>query len=131
MARKISSLVLLAVLFFSMTACSAAKQIDLTAANNGSRVDINVGGLIVISLEGNPSTGYTWETSNLDSTILKQVGDAAFISSDPSLMGSGGTLALTFEALKAGTTTLTLVYHRPWETDVDPIDTFTVTVVSK
>ncbi len=37
-------------------------------------------------------------------------------------------MTLTFKALQAGTATLTLVYHRPWETGVEPIDTFTVTV---
>ena len=126
-----SVLVLLAVLLISMTACSTAKQINLTTIDNGSQVEIKAGGKIVITLDGNPSTGYTWETRDLDSTFLEQVGDTAFISSDPGLIGSGGTLTLTFEVLKAGTTTLSLVYHRPWETDVDPIDTFTVTVVSQ
>jgi inhibitor of cysteine peptidase len=131
MSHKILSLVTLAMVLLLATACSPTKQANLTAADKGGQVEIKVGEQIVIQLDGNPSTGYTWEAKDLDTTMFEQVGDPAFTSSNPSLVGSGGTLTLTFKALKAGTTTLTLVYHRPWETGVDPIDTFAVTVTVK
>jgi len=132
MLRKILSLVTLAVVLFLAAACSSpAKQATLTAADNGSQVELKVGAQIVISLDGNPSTGFTWEAKDLDTAMFEQVGDPTFISSDPGLVGAGGTLILTFEALKAGAATLTLVYHRPWETGIDPIDTFAVTVTVK
>lgn len=131
MLRKILSLVTLAVVLILVTACSSSKQANLTAADKGSQVEVKVGEQIVITLDGNPSTGYTWEAKDLDTTMFEQVGDPVFSSSNPGLVGSGGTLALTFKALKAGTVTLTLVYHRPWETGADPIDTFAVTVTVK
>jgi len=131
MLRKILSHVILALVLIPLTACSSAKQIALTAGDNGSQVEIKVGGEIVITLDGNPSTGFTWEANNLDASMFEQVGEPAFNSSNPGLVGSGGTLTLIFKALKAGSSTLTLVYHRPWETGVDPIDTFTVTVIVK
>jgi inhibitor of cysteine peptidase len=131
MSRKTLSLVTLAVLFILVTACISSKQVNLTAADKGSQVKVKVGGLIVINLDGNPSTGYNWEAKDLDTTLFEQVGDSTFISSNPGSVGSGGTLTLTFKALKAGTATLTLVYHRPWETGSDPIDTFAVTVTVK
>jgi inhibitor of cysteine peptidase len=131
MLSKIKSPVLLALVLLLAAACSPAKPVTLTAADKGSQVDVKAGEQIVITLDGNPSTGYTWEAKDLDSTMFEQVGDPAFISSNPSLVGSGGTLTLTFKALKAGTATLTLVYHRPWETGVDPMDTFVVTVTVK
>ncbi len=106
----------------------APKQTVLSKADTGKQVSVNVGGQLAVSLASNPSTGYTWETKNLDAAFLQQLGEAKFKSDNSALVGSGGTLTLTFKALKPGMTTLTLVYHQPWETNVDPIDTFSVTV---
>jgi inhibitor of cysteine peptidase len=131
MFRKFLFPVMLAFVLIIVTACSPAKPVNLTSADKGSQVNVQVGDQIVISLDGNPSTGYTWETQGLDSTIIQQVGEATFVSSNTGLVGSGGTLTLTFKALKAGTVPLNLVYHRPWETGVAPVDTFAVTVTVK
>lgn len=116
------------ILVLVMTACGPAKT-RLTANDNGRQVEVKAGDLIVISLDGNPSTGYTWEASDLDTAMFAQVGETEFKSDSPGLVGAGGTLTLTFEALRAGSATLTLIYHRPWETDVEPLDTFSITVV--
>ena len=130
--------VLLAALLFSAAGCSGAVPLStpispsnaLTEADNGKTVNLNVGEMLVVRLASNPSTGYSWETKGLNTQILEQVGDAVFESPDtpPDLVGAGGTMVLTFKALQPGTTTLTLVYHRPWETDVAPLQTFSVTV---
>lgn len=131
MFRKTLSLVNLAIVFSLLTACSSSKQVNLTSVEKGSQVEVEVGGLIVITLDGNPSTGYNWEAHDLDTTMFEQVSDPAFNSSNPGLVGSGGTLTLIFKTLKAGTAMLTLIYHRPWETGSDPIDTFAVSVTVK
>jgi inhibitor of cysteine peptidase len=133
--------VLLAVLLFSAAGCGEAVPLPtpnvpsntLTEADNGKTVNLNVGETLVVRLASNPSTGYTWETKDLDTQMLEQVGEAAFESPDtpPDLVGAGGILVRTFKALEPGTTTLTLVYHRPWETDVAPLQTFSVTVTVK
>jgi inhibitor of cysteine peptidase len=128
MLRKTLSLVTLTLVLIFITACSSSKQVNLTAADKDSQVDVRAGDQIVITLDSNPSTGYTWEVKDLNTTILEQVGDPVFSSSNPGLVGSVGSLTITFKALKAGTATLTLVYHRPWETGIDPIDTFAVTI---
>ena len=128
MIRKILPPILLSIILMLASACTADKQITLTAADEGSQVEVKSGGQIIITLDGNPSTGYTWEVKDLDSVMFEQVSDPVFNSSNPGLVGSGGTLTLTFKSLKAGASTLTLIYHRPWETGVDPLDTFTVAV---
>jgi len=122
--------VMLAVLVLFSTGCGS-KAITLTGDDNGKAITVNAGKTFLVKLEGNPSTGYTWETQDLDTTILEQVGEAAFESSNPSLVGAGGTLTLTFKALKPGITTLTLFYHRSWEADVPPAETFTLQVTVK
>jgi inhibitor of cysteine peptidase len=121
----------LAFMLFLATACSQAKSVTLTAAEKGSQIFVKVGDQIVISLDGNPSTGYTWEAQDLDPTIFEQIGEVTFTSTNPGLVGSGGTLTITFKALKPGTAPLTLAYHRPWETGTNPIETFTITVTVK
>ncbi len=113
------------------SACSPAKPVVLGAADNGSQVNVKVGEPIVISLESNPSTGYTWEAKDLDTTIFRLAGDPTFVSSDPGVVGSGGVLTLTFIVVKEGTANLKLVYQRPWETNVEPINTFEITVSAK
>jgi inhibitor of cysteine peptidase len=121
---------LLAALIFFSAGCGS-KESTLTGADNGKAITVNTGETFLVKLEGNPSTGYTWETQDLDTTILEQVGEAAFESSNPSPVGAGGTLTLTFKALKPGVTTLTLFYHRSWEADVPPAETFTLQVTVK
>jgi inhibitor of cysteine peptidase len=121
----------LTLVLFVLTACNPSIQITLTSADNGNQVEVKQGGEIVINLDSNPSTGYSWEAQDLDGTMFEQVGDPVFASSNPDLVGSGGTLSLTFKTLKAGSATLNLVYHRAWETGVDPTDTFSVSVTVK
>jgi len=131
MSRNTFILTALAAVLLLATACSSPRSVTLTDASNGGKVEVRNGGQIIIRLDGNPSTGYTWEAKDLDTTLFNQAGDPVFSSSSPGLVGSGGVLTLTFNALKAGSSQLTLIYHRPWETGVAPIHTFTVKVTVK
>ncbi len=126
-SKTLTLLLFTGILVFS-SACGAANQVTLTAADKDSQVDIAKGGTIVITLEGNPSTGFSWEARDLNTAMFEQVGEPVFTSSNPDLIGSGGTVTLTFKTLQAGTAALNLVYHRSWETGVDPLDTYSVSV---
>ena len=110
---------------------SPPELVNLTASNNGEKITLFAGQELVIQLVGNPTTGYTWEAKNLDASMFKQIGDATFSSSNPDLVGSDGSITLSFRVLKTGTANLTLVYHRPWETNVEPVDTFSITAMVK
>ena len=110
---------------------SPPEQVFLTAANSGQKLTLFVGQELVIQLDGNPSTGYTWEAKDLDAGMFQQVGETVFASSNPNLVGSGGSLTLTFRVLKTGPASLTLVYHRPWETTVAPLHMFSITATVK
>lgn len=76
--------------------------------------DIYVGDQIQVSLEANPSTGYTWEITFIDEKILVQVGEEEFIAQG-SKIGSKGSIIYTFNVLKEGCTKLQLEYSRPWQ----------------
>lgn len=131
MIRNQLILASLTLILILATACTSPQSVNLTSADNGGKAVVKEGGQIIIKLDGNPSTGYSWEAKDLDATMFKQAGDPVFSSSNPGLVGSGGTLTLTFDTLKAGTSTLNLIYHRPWETGVKPINTFSVSVTVK
>jgi inhibitor of cysteine peptidase len=132
MFTKLQILLLMTLVAISvMTAGCTPGLTSLTEAEDGKRIELNSGARLVITLEGNPTTGYTWEVMDLDASLFRQVGEIEFKSSNPGALGAGGTQTLTLEALKPGSATLTLVYHRPWETDVPPLHTFSITVTVK
>lgn len=125
--RTVSILILVLTLLVGASGCSP-RTVRLDAGGNGRAIEMAVGARLLVSLPGNPSTGYTWEVKEGAAPVLELVGEPEFESDNPDLVGAGGTLTLTFRAVQSGTTTLVLVYHRPWETEVEPLDTFTVTV---
>jgi len=102
----------------------------LNATDNNTAINVTTGEFLVVTLEGNPTTGYTWEaTEPLDDLVLQQVGDIAFVP-ESNLIGAGGVQIATFEVVGAGDATIKMVYHRPWETEVEPVDTFTLNVTA-
>ena len=118
--------VLLAVLVL-VAGCGTAEEVKLGASDNGRQIELKKGQTLVIALEGNPSTGYTWEVVEIGEQVLRQKGDPEF-KPESDLVGAGGVQTFRFEAVGAGQTDLKLVYHRPWEEGVEPLETFSVQV---
>jgi inhibitor of cysteine peptidase len=102
--------------------------VRVSEEDDGSTVELRVGEGMEVVLDGNPTTGFLWEAEDLDTSVLKQLGEPDF-QPDTALLGSGGKFTFRFEAVASGQTLLQLVYHRPWETDVPPEKTFEVTVM--
>ena len=96
--------------------------------DNGSQIKLNKGQMLVITLEANPTTGYTWEVAELIANDLRQVGEIEY-NPESNKLGSGGVQTLRLDAVNVGQTSLKLVYHRPWEKDVEPLKTFSLQVV--
>ena len=109
----------------------SAETAEVNEDNDGGQIELELGKLLVVTLESNPSTGYRWELVENNESILKQFGQAEFKSSetgDPPIVGAGGWEIFRFKAVSAGQMTLKLVYHRSWE-DVEPLKTFSIQVV--
>jgi predicted secreted protein len=113
----------------------AAPEADVlvSASDAGKTRQVSRTDIIVIDLEGNPTTGYAWVLESIDGQAVRQVGSIKYIPpkdepDDPEPRpGRGGTFHATFEAVKVGKATVTLAYRRPWEKDAKPAKTFTVT----
>ncbi len=125
--RALFPALLLGVLLLA-AGCGPRGQVKIGEADNGGQVALEVGQTLVLSLESNPTTGYGWQIAELDEALLKET-DHQYKADWPVLIGSGGKEVWRFQAQSSGSTTLRLEYRRPWEKDVEPIQTFSVQVV--
>jgi inhibitor of cysteine peptidase len=94
-----------------------------------------VGGLLVITLCSNPTTGFKWEAAEIsDQTALEETSHK-FVSPEedkaPPHLGAAGKEVWTFKALEAGTSTISIAYSRPWEGGEKAAWTYDLTVVVK
>ena len=74
---------------------------DTLAASKGST--------FAFSLEGNDTTGYTWQVMIEDEEIV-ELKSSEYVPEDLDAQESGGITTLTFRALAKGETKLTLTY---------------------
>lgn len=82
---------------------------------DGNYLKAKKGDVVTIRVEGNPSTGYGWEASEITpnlTLIEKRFEDTR---TDPQLVGAPGIFVFTFKALDVGTGSVKLNYLRPWE----------------
>ena len=103
-------------------------QMTLGEGDSGRTVTVSQGTQLMIQLPANPSTGYSWNATVGDSSVLTQAGDPVFKPSSDAL-GAGGTYTIWFQAAGPGKTSLRLDYARSWETGVAPLKTFQIEVV--
>lgn len=130
MRRNFLILVACFMAVLMLTACNG-KTIKLSADDNGSTLSMNQGESLVLSIEGNPTTGYNWEVDSVDANILQSAGEPEYAQDsnlDPKMTGVGGTYTFKFTAVSAGTTSLKLKYWRSFEPDTLPVETFEVIV---
>jgi len=117
----------------AMVACgSGSGQVVVTASDDGGSVTLASGQELVVRLESNPSTGYSWEAIGIPGVLEgSSAPEHEASSEDEDVVGASGTDVFTFTA--AGTSgergTLELEYRRPWESGVAPEDEFVLEVI--
>lgn len=136
MKRTLTPMIMLVVaaVAVGLTACgSDPEPLTLTKDADGTSVQVEVGQPLEVSLEGNPTTGYSWEVKESGEPTLKLQAEPAYVQAETraTLVGGGGTYTFKYVGAEAGTATLELIYHRSWETDVAPLETFTLEVTVK
>ena len=102
---------------------------ELTADDNGNSEEMTAGDVFVIKLESNPTTGYIWSLKSLDHSVVLPNGNRYISSCDGNMVGCGGVEYWQFKTVGKGETVISMEYHRPFETGVEPAQTFQVTVV--
>jgi len=102
----------------------------VTESMVGQSIELATADILAVELKSNPSTGYGWYTRDLNENIIKQIPEWIF-HPDNDMLGSPGIQTLIFKGVSEGNTELILIYHRPWEKGVEPLETFTVNIDSE
>jgi len=102
----------------------------ITEDMSGQSITLSSNDILAVELTSNPSTGYGWYPKDLNETIIKQIKDWIF-HPDKAMPGSPGIQTLIFKGISEGSAKLELLYHRPWEKDVKPLETFTININSE
>ena len=142
MKAKLVLLCAVGVLSLFLFACApAARQAsvevscdDFSQQNYITRqVEVGAGGTLTVTLCSNQTTGFAWsETAQIsDQSVLQQT-DHRFVSPEAEgVVGAAGKEVWTFNALKKGTSTVSVEYSRPWEGGEKGEWTFNLTVTVK
>jgi inhibitor of cysteine peptidase len=126
----------LAVTFFSLasscnedtpTTPGISAEVEIDGSANGQQVTIINGQVLIVSLGSNPSTGFTWQVSEVDTGILQQLGIPRF-QAGSSLLGAEGVQIFEFRTLRGGQTVLRMDYLRAFEENAEPTNTFSVNI---
>lgn len=130
MSARTAHILLSALLVAVLASCGQPRPAvtRLTAIDAGSTVTLRVGDSLDVALEGNPTTGYTWEMAPGAGSLLEQKGEREF-KPNSSALGAGGVFKLRFKAIRQGEAQLKLIYHRTFEPNVPPLQTFEVKLV--
>lgn len=100
----------------------------VTIDADGKIVRANVGNLIVLFLESNRTTGYSWQMKNTDYTSnLKYIGSSYLLNSVE--IGSSGWELMIFGVEKPGEVNMEVEYRRQWEKQA--IKKLAVTIIGK
>jgi inhibitor of cysteine peptidase len=105
---------------------STIPAVTIADRDNGTDVDLTAGGMLIVKLPSNPSTGYSWAVAGDSSPLKLQKTSFVQKSHSRQMVGSAGTQVLRFGANSVGMGNLTVVYRRSWEYNVPPVKTFTV-----
>ena len=108
--KLLSALIFAFVLLSSLTACSL-----LFPDGSSGAVSIE-GKKLIIKLEENPTTGFSWSYTISDTDVIHLVEDGYMEDSeDPEVVGGGGMHKYKFEGLSAGEATIIFDYFKSWE----------------
>jgi inhibitor of cysteine peptidase len=95
--------------------------------DNGASVQLRRGTKITIELSENPTTGYRWMITGIDEAFMVPEGDA-FVPPDQKSPGAGGLRRFFFRAKSEGSTALTLINKRVWQSDDQAVGTFKLAI---
>ena len=117
----IRAFALVASLVVMLAGCSASRSLGLD--DDGTRVALRPGDEIEVTLEGNATTGFSWELVEFDPAVITALAEPVYEETDTDLVGAGGKWTWTLAAQEPGECAVRFIYHRTWE-DEPPEATF-------
>ncbi|MFN7388086.1 protease inhibitor I42 family protein [Brevundimonas sp.] len=98
----------------------------------GGETTLSVGQTLHIALPSNATTGYQWQISGVEGSVLtpaEPFGDEVVDPHAPGMVGVGGQTHWRLVASRPGSATLTFTYARSWERNTPPAETATYRIV--
>jgi len=135
---KILTFVAVSMIIFSLYECSASqtptttpKEVQVTQNGGacGSGVGLNEGDTLVLILEGDPPSGYTWEIGFYVPAVIEPAGEQKD-QSESNPASESGTYTFRFLAVGEGQAELMMIY-KPVEKDLPVLKTCQLTVKVK
>ncbi|MBN1128721.1 MAG: protease inhibitor I42 family protein, partial [Chitinispirillaceae bacterium] len=89
------AILIMCAFMLPVVVCSAHKPLVISKNDAGKTLSVQKGVAFTIALEGNASTGFTWNIRELDTTMVKMAGSGRFVGRD-TIPGTSGTFYLDF-----------------------------------
>ncbi len=108
--------------------------IHIRAEQNGQVVQVPVGQRFAIELVGTPTAGYVWAPVSIPDFITRvseASGPTTRAQSQPGFVGGNHWEVLILAPLEAGRGVVQMAKRRPWESDEEPVETFSVTIEAR
>lgn len=95
-------------------------------------VSVKAGEEFTVSLESNPTTGYSWQLAKpVEEKVVTLVGSKYERAGQKGVIGAGGREHWTFKATATGKTSVEMKYVRSWEKDVPPVRVASIVIEVK
>ena len=126
--RRLTPLIL-ALVSLTIASCSKspAEMIQVTDKDKGTTVVLARDRRLEISLPSNRTTGYTWTLVSDGKPALEPQLPSVYTPQGET-PGAGGIERFVFKALQPGPARIKMIYHRPFEPDAAPAETFEMKV---
>lgn len=110
-----------------LAGCGRSREVTVGEKDNGRKISLRQGQVLVIRLTATPTSGYMWETAGIDSAVLRQMGEVE-LEAKSDKIGAPIEQSFRFEAAAPGRTPVQLAHRRSWEKDKPPLATFSLDV---
>ena len=113
-------------------ATGSGNDVVVTEKDNNRSIELKKGGVLLVQLEHNPGTGYSWQVARNNKKLLKLAGQTSVpVAGEKVTMGGSEVETFRFQAVKSGTDIIELQCKRAWEKEKEPLKNFLIRVKIK
>ncbi len=121
-----SLLAFYAVTLPTATVSGAPRSVVVTEAQNGQNVQIGINDVLIVRLQAQAGTGYSWAVATVTSFL--RLSQEHTEPTGRTIPGGREVQLFTFKPISSGNSLLSFAYRRPWETGQPPARTYNVKV---
>ena len=123
MKRLVAFISALFFIFVLLISCGTTKNTAIDDGSTNSKIvaekspelELSFSNL-VIELESNPTTGFSWDCEIVNSEVVEIISDTYRQNPAPeSMVGVGGTQIFVFKCKQSGESEIIFTYRRSWE----------------